>query len=90
LSLVARPRRPGGDRDYETRKAVAKLIPIHTDTGKIIGSFKGKIEIKGNILSTGSNWMLNLDTHVLLCALAGEMTPRETALLSNDSWSISK
>jgi prevent-host-death family protein len=37
-------------------KPVAKLIPIHTDTGKIIGSFKGKIEIKGNILSTGIKW----------------------------------
>jgi prevent-host-death family protein len=37
-------------------KPVAKLIPIHTDTGKIIGSFKGKIKIKGNILSTGIKW----------------------------------
>jgi prevent-host-death family protein len=34
-------------------KPVAKLIPIHTDTAKMIGSFKGKIKIKGNILSTG-------------------------------------
>lgn len=33
--------------------------------------------------------MLNLDTHILLYALAGELTVRETALLSNDSWSIS-
>jgi prevent-host-death family protein len=37
-------------------KPVAKLIPIHTDTAKIIGSFKGKIKIKGNILSTGIKW----------------------------------
>ncbi len=34
-------------------KPVAKLIPIHTDTAKLIGSFKGKIKIKGDILSTG-------------------------------------
>ncbi len=33
--------------------------------------------------------MLNLDTHVLLYALADELTPRERALLSNDTWSIS-
>jgi prevent-host-death family protein len=37
-------------------KPVAKLIPIHTDTANIIGSFKGKIKIKGNILSTGIKW----------------------------------
>jgi prevent-host-death family protein len=37
-------------------KPVAKLIPIHTDTAKIIGSFKGKIKIEGNILSTGAKW----------------------------------
>jgi PIN domain nuclease of toxin-antitoxin system len=33
--------------------------------------------------------MLNLDTHVLLHALAGTLTSRERALLSSDSWSIS-
>ena len=33
--------------------------------------------------------MLNLDTHILIYALAGELTPRETRLLSRDSWSIS-
>jgi PIN domain nuclease of toxin-antitoxin system len=33
--------------------------------------------------------MLNLDTHILLYALAGELTPRERRLLSDDSWSIS-
>jgi len=32
--------------------------------------------------------MLNLDTHVLLHALAGELTPRESSLLRQDSWSI--
>lgn len=33
--------------------------------------------------------MLNLDTHILLYALAGDLTPREASLLSNDTWSIS-
>ncbi len=37
-------------------KPVAKLVPIHTDTAKLIGSFKGKIKIKGKILSTGVKW----------------------------------
>jgi antitoxin (DNA-binding transcriptional repressor) of toxin-antitoxin stability system len=33
-------------------KPVAKVLPIHTDTAKLIGSFKGKIKINGNILSS--------------------------------------
>jgi len=33
--------------------------------------------------------MLNLDTHILLYALAGEVKPAEEALLRRDSWSIS-
>ena len=33
--------------------------------------------------------MLNLDTHVLLHALTGDLTRRESALLAHDTWSIS-
>lgn len=33
--------------------------------------------------------MLNLDTHVLLHALGGRLTPRERDLLERDTWSIS-
>jgi PIN domain nuclease of toxin-antitoxin system len=33
--------------------------------------------------------MLNLDTHILLHALAGSLTPSEVSLLRRDSWSIS-
>ena len=33
--------------------------------------------------------MLNLDTHILLDALAGALSPREAELLSGDDWSIS-
>ncbi len=33
--------------------------------------------------------MLNLDTHILLHALTGDLTARETRLLETDVWSIS-
>jgi PIN domain nuclease of toxin-antitoxin system len=33
--------------------------------------------------------MLNLDTHILLFALAGELKPREARILSAQPWSIS-
>ncbi len=37
-------------------KPVAKLIPIGSDCASLIGSLKGKIEIKGDIFSTGERW----------------------------------
>lgn len=33
--------------------------------------------------------MLNLDTHILLYALTGDLTKREASLLSRDAWCIS-
>ncbi|HYT47145.1 MAG TPA: type II toxin-antitoxin system VapC family toxin [Burkholderiales bacterium] len=33
--------------------------------------------------------MLNVDTHILLYAVTGQLTPRERKLLQNDTWSIS-
>jgi PIN domain nuclease of toxin-antitoxin system len=33
--------------------------------------------------------MLNLDTHILLYALNGELTPKETRALAVEAWSIS-
>jgi PIN domain nuclease of toxin-antitoxin system len=33
--------------------------------------------------------MLNLDTHILIYALTGELTRKEDAVLQNDQWSIS-
>jgi PIN domain nuclease of toxin-antitoxin system len=33
--------------------------------------------------------MLNLDTHILLFALAGELTARERRLLASNRWSVS-
>lgn len=37
-------------------KPVAKLVPVETDSAMLIGSLKGKIKIKGDILSTGISW----------------------------------
>jgi prevent-host-death family protein len=37
-------------------RPVAKIIPIGADSAALIGSLKGKLEIKGNILSTGEHW----------------------------------
>jgi antitoxin (DNA-binding transcriptional repressor) of toxin-antitoxin stability system len=37
-------------------KAVAKLIPFAADSASLIGSLKGKLEIKGEIISTGLDW----------------------------------
>lgn len=37
-------------------KPVAKLIPIRAESGALIGSLKGKIAIKGDVLSTGAAW----------------------------------
>jgi prevent-host-death family protein len=37
-------------------KAVAKLIPIETQSKDLIGSLAGKIAIKGDLLTTGEPW----------------------------------
>jgi prevent-host-death family protein len=37
-------------------KPVARLIPFASDSAGLIGSLKGKIKIKGGILSTGVDW----------------------------------
>jgi prevent-host-death family protein len=37
-------------------KPVAKLIPIETESASLIGSLKGKLRIKGDVLSTGLRW----------------------------------
>ena len=55
LALLARVG-PDGIIITKHGKPVAKLVPIHTDSAKLIGRFKGKIKIKGNILSTAVKW----------------------------------
>ncbi|MBI4905638.1 MAG: type II toxin-antitoxin system Phd/YefM family antitoxin [Acidobacteria bacterium] len=37
-------------------KAVARLIPVESDCASQIGSMKGKIQVQGDILSTGCKW----------------------------------
>jgi prevent-host-death family protein len=37
-------------------KPVAKLIPFAADSARLIGSLRSKLEIKGDILSTGLDW----------------------------------
>ncbi len=37
-------------------RPVAKLIPYASDSASLIGSLAGKLEIKGDILSTGLDW----------------------------------
>ena len=37
-------------------KSIAKLIPIGTDSASLIGSLRGKLKIKGDIISTGIKW----------------------------------
>jgi prevent-host-death family protein len=37
-------------------KPVAKLIPIRTASAALLGSLKGKLKIKRDILSTGIGW----------------------------------
>ena len=37
-------------------KPVARLVPIESSCAELIGSMRGKIEIKGDILSTGLKW----------------------------------
>jgi prevent-host-death family protein len=37
-------------------RPVARLVPVDSDCASLIGSMKGKIRIKGDILSTGATW----------------------------------
>ena len=37
-------------------KPIAKLIPIGTDSASLIGSLRGKLHIRGDIMSTGVKW----------------------------------
>ena len=37
-------------------KPVARVVPYEREFADIIGSLRGRIEIRGNIMSTGSRW----------------------------------
>ena len=45
-------------------KPVAKVIPIRAGSAELIGSMKGKLKIKGDILSTGIRWNALARRHV--------------------------
>jgi len=55
LSLIDRIG-PDGVLITKHGKPVAKLVPVQTNGAKLIGSLKGKIKIRGNIMSTGIKW----------------------------------
>jgi prevent-host-death family protein len=37
-------------------KPVARLVPASSNCAELIGSMKNKIQVQGNILSTGIKW----------------------------------
>jgi len=37
-------------------KPVAKLIPVETQSAALIGKLRGRIKIRGDVLSTGQRW----------------------------------
>ena len=37
-------------------KPVAKLVPARTESSDLIGALKGKLKVKGDILTTGVKW----------------------------------
>jgi prevent-host-death family protein len=37
-------------------KPVAKLISIRSESAELIGKLKGRVKVKGNVLSTGLKW----------------------------------
>ena len=55
LSLLDRVG-PDGIVITKRGRPVAKLIPFETESARLIGALKGKIRIKGKILSTGARW----------------------------------
>jgi prevent-host-death family protein len=48
--------RPEGIVITKRGKPLARLIPLESDCAGLIGSMKGKLVIKGDILSTGLHW----------------------------------
>ena len=74
-----------------TRTVVTKTGPAGREAPAARRRFRvadrepgGKLEIKGDVLSTVCAGMLNLDTHIVLHALAGSLTRREEKLLRRE------
>ena len=47
---------PGGIVITKHGKPVAKLLPIDRASADLIGALRGKIHVKGSILTTGQEW----------------------------------
>lgn len=48
---------PGGVVITKRGRPIAKVTPVSSvDNQKLIGSMKGKIKVKGDLLSTGVKW----------------------------------
>ena len=48
---------PGGILITKRGRPIARVLPVATvDNQKLIGSMKGKIQITGDLLSTGVRW----------------------------------
>ena len=48
---------PGGIVITKRGRAVAKVLPINAaENVSLIGSMKGKIKVKGDLLTTGMHW----------------------------------
>jgi len=47
---------PGGIVITKHGKPVARLIPIESGCADLIGSMKGKLNVTGDIFSTGIEW----------------------------------
>lgn len=47
---------PGGIVITKRGRPIAKLIPLGTDSASLIGVLRGKLRIKGDVLSTGLRW----------------------------------
>ena len=72
-------------------KPVARVVPYDNEGAELIGSLRHKIRSRATCLrpAFAGTLMLNLDTHILIFALAGELRPAEQSLLSRGRWSIS-
>lgn len=47
---------PGGLLITKHGKPLARVVPFERDCADLIGVLKGRIEVKGDLLSTGVKW----------------------------------
>ena len=72
-------------------KPVARVLPYDSGEGDLIGSSAAQAESEGGRFHNRSPLtmrMINLDTHILIFALSGELRPGERNLLARSRWSV--